>query len=270
MTLRIKKAFTLTRKELQESIKSKEVLWVIILMPLTFAIVLPATIPLVSALTPIDAFPEQEFENFPALISDWDTLDDRGRFLVFYTMIFFETFLLLPMILPMVIAADTIAGERERKTIEALIATPLSTGEILLGKLMTTMIPSTLITWFSGIVFMVISDLSLYWEINRLVFPNTMSLVLLFGLSPFFSLIVTQTMIIVSTRASGMREAQQIGSLVILPLYSFVLGESALLLLASIYWTLGTSLLLLICTIILLLINLKIFSRDYMISSIKR
>ncbi|NHJ48219.1 MAG: ABC transporter permease subunit [Asgard group archaeon] len=268
MTLRIKKSFILTFKEMRESFKSKEVMWVIILMPLTFAVVLPLTIPVVNLITPVDAFPDNEFENFPALVPYWDELDSRGKFLVFYTMIFFETFLLLPMILPMVIAADSIVGERERKTIEALIATPLSKGEILLGKLMTTMIPSTLVTWISGIIFMVISDLSLYWELGKLVFPNTMSLVLLFGLSPFFSLITTQTMIIVSTRASGMREAQQIGSLVILPLYSFVLGESALLLLASIYWTLGTSLLLLVCTIILLLINIRVFDREYMIASI--
>jgi ABC-type Na+ efflux pump permease subunit len=169
----------------------------------------------------------------------------------------------------MAIAADSIAGERERKTIESLIATPLTTGEIVLGKLMTTMIPSVLITWLSGFIFMLISDLSLYGQIGRLVFPNMMSSVLLFGLSPFCTLITTQTMIVVSTRATGMREAQQLGSLVVLPLYMFILGETAILILLKAYWTAVTSAILLLITIFLLLVNLKIFDREYMIASIR-
>ncbi|MGC9778775.1 MAG: ABC transporter permease subunit [Candidatus Heimdallarchaeota archaeon] len=269
MTLRFRKAFLLTRKELKESFRSREVILVITLMPIMFAILMPLTIPLVSVTIPSESFDDSNFENFPPLVSYWDELDSKAQFLVFYSMLFFETFLLLPMILPMVIATDSIAGERERKTIESLIATPLSTGEIVLGKLMTTMIPSVLVTWLSGIVFMVITDLFLYNDVGRLIFPNLMSMVLLFGLSPFFSLITTQTMIIVSTRATGMREAQQLGSLVVLPLYSFVLGESAILILLSPYWTLVSSAVLLICTVILHVINLKVFDREYMITSIR-
>ena len=127
----------------------------------------------------------------------------------------------------------------------------------------------TLITWFSGIIFMLIADLSLYGTIGRLVFPNMMSAVLLFGLSPFFTLITTQTMLIVSTRASGMREAQQLGSLVVIPLFLFILGETAILVLLKAYWTAVTSSILLLCTILLLLINLKIFDREYMIASVR-
>lgn len=269
MGLRLRKAFLLTRKELKESLKSKEVILIITLMPLMFAVIMPLCIPLVNLTIPTEVFTEDDFESFPALVPYWDELDSKGRFLIFFTMIFFESFLLLPMILPMAIAGDSIAGERERKTIESLIASPLTTEEIVLGKLMTTMIPSVLITWFSGIIFMLIADLSLYGTIGRLVFPNMMSAVLLFGLSPFFTLITTQTMIIVSTRASGMREAQQLGSLVVIPLYLFILGETAILVLLKAYWTAVTSSILLLCTILLLLINLKIFDREYMIASVR-
>ncbi|NHJ32173.1 MAG: ABC transporter permease subunit, partial [Asgard group archaeon] len=181
MALRIRKAFLLTRKELKESLRSKEVILIITIMPLMFAVIMPLCIPLVNLTIPTSAFTADDFESFPPLVPYWDELDAKGRFLIFFTMIFFESFLLLPMILPMAIAADSIAGERERKTIESLIATPLTTGEIVLGKLMTTMIPSVLITWFSGFIFMLISDVSLYREIGRLVFPNMMSSVLLFG-----------------------------------------------------------------------------------------
>ncbi|NHJ04134.1 MAG: hypothetical protein EAX90_04880 [Candidatus Heimdallarchaeota archaeon] len=267
--LRFKKSLLLCKKEILESFKSKEVILVITILPLTFAVLMPLTIPLMTLTLPDDPTELDDFENFPALVPYWDELDSKGKFLVFYSMMYFEMFLLVPMILPLVIAADSIAGERERKTLESIIASPLSTWEILIGKLFTTLIPSTIITWLSGIIFMVICDATLYRELGRLLFPNTMSLILLFGFSPFMTLITTQSMVIVSTRASGMREAQQIGSLAVLPLYSFILGETALLILVSIWYVFIGIGIILVCSIILLLINLKLFDREYMISSIK-
>lgn len=266
MGFSFRKAFLLTRKELKESFRSKEVILIVTILPLTFAVLMPLSIPLINRFTPNTGFSEDEFENFPPLVSFWDELNSKEKFLILYNMIFFETFLLLPMILPMTIAADTIAGERERKTIEALISTPLTSGELLFGKLLTTMIPTILITWISGFIFMLISDLSLYKTLGRLVFPNLVSLVLIFGFSPFISLITTQTMIIVSTKAKGMRSAQQIGSLVVIPLFSFILGETALLILANPYWTLLSSVFIIICTLILLRINMRLFDREHMIA----
>jgi len=267
MALRLKKIFLLSKKELKESFKSKEVIWVITILPLTFAIIMPLTIPLLEMITTEESMNTEDFDNFPPLVPYWDELNDKNKFLVFYTMIFFETFLLLPMILPLVIAADSIAGERERKTIESLIASPLSIWEILAGKLTTTMIPSIIITYVSGCIFMIISDLALYSNLNRLLFPNTMASILLFVFSPFLSLITTQSMIIVSTKASGMREAQQLGSLIIIPLYSFIIGETALFILVNPWWTIVGAAVLLICAFILLLINLRIFDREYMIAT---
>ena len=267
MTLRLKKIALLSKKELRESFKSKEVIWVITLLPLMFAIIMPLTIPLLEMITTEEAMDSESFENFPQLVPYWDELSDRNKFLVFYTMIFFETFLLLPMILPLVIAADSIAGERERKTIESLMASPLSIWEILVGKLTTTLLPSIVITYLSGCIFMLISDLALYDDLNRLLFPNTMASILLFAFSPFLSLITTQSMIIVSTKASGMREAQQLGSLIIIPLYSFIIGETALFILANPWWTVLGAVILLVAASILLVINLKLFDREYMISA---
>jgi hypothetical protein len=110
--------------------------------------------------------------------------------------------------------------------------------------------------------------LSLYREIGRLLFPNFLSSLLLFGLSPFISLIITQTMIIISTKASGTREAQQIGSLVVIPLFLFLVGESALGILSKPLWTILVALILPILTIILLLFNIRFFDRNFMITNI--
>ncbi|MBD3192184.1 MAG: ABC transporter permease subunit [Candidatus Heimdallarchaeota archaeon] len=268
MRFRLKKVFLLTRKELRESLKSKEIILVITLLPLILAVFLPLTIPLMNLTATNETMDPDDLKNFPPLVPYWDELNIKGKFMVFYTMIYFEMFLLLPMILPLVIAADTIAGERERKTIESLLASPLSTWEILTGKLLTTIIPSVIITWISGIIMMAISDAALYQLLGRLLFPNLLSVILLFGFSPFLSMIVTQTMIIVSTKAAGMREAQQLGSLVVIPLYSLILGETALIIISSPYWTFGAAAILLGGSIFLLFINHRLFDREAMITAI--
>ena len=267
--VRLKKVLLLSKKEMSEAFRSKEVILVITILPLTFAILMPLTIPLISLTVPEDSSEMNDFDNFPALVPFWDELNSKGKFLVFYAIMYFEMFLLVPMILPLVIAADSIAGERERKTLESLIASPLSTWEILVGKIFTTTIPSTIITWISGAIFMLICDLTLYNDLGYLLFPNTMSLLLLFVFSPFMTILVTQSMVIVSTKASGMREAQQIGSLAVLPLYSFILGETALLILVSIWYVFIGVGVILLCTFILLLINLRLFDREFMVSTIR-
>ena len=52
-----------------------------------------------------------------------------------------------------VIASDSFAGEKERKTIEALLATPLSDSELFVGKVLVAFIPAVLVTFASFAVY---------------------------------------------------------------------------------------------------------------------
>src|SRR5207237_1768002 len=62
-------------------------------------------------------------------------------------------FLVLPIFLPILIAAQSIGGERERRTLEPLLATPVSTLEIILGKSLAALAPSLAITWIAAALF---------------------------------------------------------------------------------------------------------------------
>jgi ABC-type Na+ efflux pump permease subunit len=266
----LRKVLIVTKKELKEVLQQKEIIFTLIFLPFIFAIVMPMSIPLINLIINNAFTGEDNFHNFPAIVPYWNSLQPKQQFLVFYSMIYFIMFLLTPMILPMAIAGDTIAGERERKTIESLLATPIKTNELLLGKLLTTLIPTIIITWFSGLIFMIITDLVLYQEISRLFFPNIYSTILLFGFSPFLALITTQTMIVVSSKATGTREAQQIGSIVIIPLFGFILSEAALLIFVKPIWSLISGCVLLLVTIILFIINNRLFDREAMIATLER
>ncbi|MCL2477336.1 ABC transporter permease subunit [Candidatus Bathycorpusculum sp.] len=72
--------------------------------------------------------------------------------------IFAPMFLIIPIMASSVLASDSFAGERERKTIEALLATPISDSELLLGKILVSFIPAMIVTIASFAAYTIILD----------------------------------------------------------------------------------------------------------------
>jgi ABC-2 type transport system permease protein len=60
-------------------------------------------------------------------------------------------FVILATVLPSTIAAYSIVGEKVEKTLEPLLATPTTDGEILLGKSIAAFLPPVLSTWMGRI-----------------------------------------------------------------------------------------------------------------------
>ena len=126
-------------------------------------------------------------------------------------------FLTMPIFTATVIAADSFAGEKERKTSEALLSTPVETDELLLGKIMASLIPAVLLT---GVVF------ALYGYVtNWLAFTNfhsnvlpTLPWLLMLATAPFLALAAIGIVVLVSSHVKGIKEAQQISTLLILPI----------------------------------------------------
>src|SRR5205823_3949421 len=77
-------------------------------------------------------------------------------------------FLVLPIFLPILLAAQSIGGERERRTLEPLLATPVSTLSIILGKSIAALVPAMLITWVAAALFCAGIDL----VVGRALLPD--------------------------------------------------------------------------------------------------
>src|SRR5947209_14116377 len=62
-------------------------------------------------------------------------------------------YLVTPMFLPVLIASQAVAGEKEKRTIEPLLASPATGAEILLGKSLASVLPAVAITWLFFLLF---------------------------------------------------------------------------------------------------------------------
>ena len=133
--------------------------------------------------------------------------------LVPYINSFSFFFVLLPPILANGLASYSIVGEKLEKTLESLLSSPTSDGEILLGKSLASFVPVMLSVWCGSIVFMTYLDVISYQQLGYLLYPNWTLGALLLVATPLACLISVEWSVVISARVSDLRGAQQLGGL---------------------------------------------------------
>ena len=127
-------------------------------------------------------------------------------------------FVVLAAVLPSTIAGYSIVGEKIEKTLEPLLATPTTDGEILLGKSIAAFIPPVLSGWVGASIFMAAADYLLYnGGLGYYYFPNWNAGVMLFLLAPLAAVFSIEVGVIASSRVNDVRGANQIAGLMFIP-----------------------------------------------------
>lgn len=134
-------------------------------------------------------------------------------------------FLLVPLVVATVIAADSFAGERERRTLEALLHSPTTDDELFISKLLVAYIPAMAVAWIGFAGYSLWANFLGYPAIGRIFFPTPMWLALAFWVAPAVSALGLGLMVVVSSRVRSLQAAHQIGSLVILPFVLIIIAQ---------------------------------------------
>ena len=150
-------------------------------------------------------------------------LDPRYAFLILLNDQYMFYILLIPMVIPVYIAAYSIVGEKETKSLEPLLATPISVGELLVAKSAAAVVPSVLLTWLSFAVLFVGS----FFIMPGPVLQSMIRPVWLVGmalLSPLLALFSVFSGVIVSSRLNDPRAAQQVTGIFVIPIILLSVG----------------------------------------------
>ncbi len=126
-------------------------------------------------------------------------------------------FLTMPILTASVIAADSFAGEKERKTSEALLATPIKIPELLLGKIIASFVPTILLTIAIFVIYGYVTNYLALQIFNSTILPTGPWLMMLF-VAPFLAIGTIGIVVFVSSHVRGIKEAQQISTLLVLPI----------------------------------------------------
>jgi ABC-2 type transport system permease protein len=119
--------------------------------------------------------------------------------------------------LPASIASYSMVGEKVERSLEPLLATPASDGEILLGKALAALVPPLVVMWAGMVTLMTLCDAFTRSTLGYLYFPNSMAAVSVFGVAPLLAIMAVGFSVLWSARVSEVRTAQQLAALAALP-----------------------------------------------------
>jgi ABC-2 type transport system permease protein len=131
---------------------------------------------------------------------------------------FSSFFILTAVALPTLIASYSFIGEKLEKSLEPLLATPTTDGELLFGKSLGAFIPCIGATYIGELIFVIVLDSWSMINLGTFLLP-TMYWALVTGIViPLAGVLSVEANIIISSRMNDLRAAQQVGSIIIMPL----------------------------------------------------
>jgi ABC-2 type transport system permease protein len=141
--------------------------------------------------------------------------------------VFGSVMLLIPILVPSIIASHSIIGEKVARTLEPVLATPIRTWELLLGKCLSAMFPAIVVTWICGGIFIAgLSVVTVSWKVFAAVISPGWLIVLLLC-TPFMVMIAVAAMVALSSRVNDPRTAQQVSAVAIVPMLLSFFGQLA-------------------------------------------
>ncbi len=203
--MRLSQAWIVASKDFSTFTKKKNIIYSIFIVPIVIAILLPGIVYYIQHRGSAPVTAVQLVVLLPA-------------FAFFY--------FILAGLIPTTLASYSIAGEKVEKSLEPLLATPSTDGEILLGKgIAATVLPLTAIL-LSASAYMAITDAVTFNTLGYYYFPNWNAVIVLFVMSPLAAVMSVEWNVLMSSRVSDVRVAQQLGALIMLPFAAvYVAGE---------------------------------------------
>jgi len=161
-----------------------------------------------------------------------------------------------PLSFSLVIGLEVFVGEKERKSLEPLLASPLSDAQLYFGKTLAAMIPPLAASYLGIVVYLVGLKVFRGWS------PSFELLTLVVLLTTAKALVMVSGAVVISSQTTSVRAANLLASFVVIPMALLVQGESLIMFWANypvLWWILAA---LLVVNVLLVRMGLQIFDRE--------
>ncbi len=218
----------IVRKDVTVALSSKAVSVPFVMVPLIVMVGLPLLLALVAPRTAagMGQLADQLETLSPDLVARVSGLDpDQQAVVLGLVYLLAPLFLIVPLMVASVLAADSFAGEKERGTLEALVYSPISDRDLVLAKMLSAWLPAVVVGCICFVVYCVTANVAAWPTMGRVFMPTTMWLVLLVWVMPAAAAVGLGTSVIVSSRVRTFQEAYQLGGVVVLPIVALMIGQ---------------------------------------------
>ncbi len=248
---------TILRREWSETIRNRLLMSTILIPPVILTIAPLALAGVVGN----RALPPELATQVLAQRPEWAGFTEAELAGAFAVQQFLAFFLLMPAYIPLSIATFSIIGEKLARTLEPVLATPIRTLELLVGKAIAALVPGVLAGWVTYVAFVALASI-VYGPNLFGVVTDSSWLVGVFVLGPAVGLSSVTAGVIVSARVNDPRVAQQIGGIIVVPIIAVTLLQATgtLLVGATGYFLLAA--IVFIVSLIGLRVGVSLFDRE--------
>ena len=258
---------TIIDKEWAEVFKNRVVLFTIVLMPVIFT------------LMPLGLL---YFFGHNAAMQGGDSADVPAQFMmtcgslpmmdcvqIFMVNEFMLLYLMMPIMIPIAIAAYSIVGEKTTHSLEPLLATPITTEELLAGKGLSAVIPAVIATWGCFIFFLIVVPLTGVSKDVMSYIAGPTWLLAIFLVGPLMAVMAVIFAIFISSRTADPRVAEQISAVLILPVMLVLFGQLAGIIILNVQLILITAAVLVLVDIAMIRLAARLFRRETILTGWK-
>ncbi len=161
-----------------------------------------------------------------------------------------------PLSFSLVIALEAFVGEKERKSLEPLLATPLTNGQLYFAKMLASLIPTVAGSYLGMSLYLAAMGLFRGWR------PPIEFLSLVVALTTAKAVVMVSGAVVVSSQTTSVRAANLLASFIIIPMTLLVQLESMIMFWANygvLWWIVA---LLLVVDLLLIRMGVQLFDRE--------
>ncbi len=161
-----------------------------------------------------------------------------------------------PISISLVIALESFAGERERLSLEPLLATPLTDSQLYLGKIIASIIPPLGAAFLGISVYLLGLVISIGWK------PDASLLMQILTLTAAQAFVMVNGAVVISTQTTSVRAANLLASFIIVPMAELIIAESLIMfwgIYSALWWIVVA---LVMISIVLSRMGLRLFNRE--------
>ncbi len=221
MSFSMRRALAVVWKDLLDLRKNRGMWYSMLALPAVI-VVMPVGVVMAYARNPEDS-------NLRLMAQYYDVTvnaENAARFLVEKVLAdWFVIYLVMPVFVPILLSSHAVAGEKEKRTLEPLLASPITALELVVGKSLASLIPSVAICLLAFVALCVGVDAAAWPITKSLVLPNAMWVFGVLVIGPLFAFFGNGVAVLISARVGDSRQAQQYAGLFVLPLIGLAAGQ---------------------------------------------
>ncbi|MCL4273678.1 MAG: ABC transporter permease subunit [Anaerolineales bacterium] len=268
--------WAIAKKDLKEVRQNKAAWGPGIAVPLIFAILMPLIFIILPQVIPVEDV-ERELGDInvmlrsmpPAMQALFEGRSLEQMFVLYmagFTLA--PLFLIMPLMFSTVIGSDSFVGERERKTMEALLYAPTSDMELFLGKVLAAVIPAIGLSWITYLMYIIVVNVASYPLFGEVWFPLPTWYPLMLWMTPALAVLGISATVLISSRVRTFMEAYQMSASLVVLVLALVIGQVTGVLFLGVGTALAIGAVIWLVDAALIYISVKKFKRSSLIAKL--